>query len=88
MSDEPAELAMLRAEVKRLRADRDGAREAARLAEAEAGRARGAFAEQYVQLERARQDQARFQESVTGRLWTAWNHGMDRFRARIHRGRR
>ena len=50
-----------RAEIERLRADRDAAVAAARAAEREAGRLRGQIAEIQVQLVRARQDQERYQ---------------------------
>lgn len=57
----PSDLEALRAEVDRLRADRDAAVAAAREAEREAGRLRGRIAEMEVQLVRARQDQERYQ---------------------------
>lgn len=77
MSAHDDETAALRAEVERLRAligpsdvsyaalqdDVAGAREAARLAEAEAGALRGQIAELHVQLARARQDQERVQRA-------------------------
>jgi predicted nucleic acid-binding Zn-ribbon protein len=50
-----------------LRADLDAAREAARDAEAQAGRLRGTIAEMQVQLVRARQDQERFQRLLDAR---------------------
>lgn len=59
---EPADdLDALRAEVDRLRSDRDAAVEVARAAEREVGRLRGQIAEMQVQLVRARQDQERYQ---------------------------
>ena len=56
-----ADVEMLRAEIERLRADRDAAVTAARDAERESGRLRGQIAEMQVQLVRARQDQERYQ---------------------------
>lgn len=71
---EPAsDLEPRRAELDRLRADRDAAVAAARDAEHEVGRLRGQIAEMQVQLVRARQDQERYQvlldryRSVRGR---------------------
>jgi hypothetical protein len=51
----------------RLVADVAGARDAAREAEAEAGRLRGRIAEMQVQLVRARQDQERYQRVLDAR---------------------
>jgi hypothetical protein len=66
------ELARLRALVgpdersyARLRADRDGAVDAAREAEAAVGELRGTIAEMRVQLARARQDQDTYQRGLT-----------------------
>lgn len=58
---EPADdVEALRAEIERLRADRDAAVATAREAERAAGRLRGQIAEMQVQLVRARQDQERY----------------------------
>jgi hypothetical protein len=81
VTDPADELAALRAEVERLRElvgpdersyadlmiDADGACDAARAAEAEAGRLRGTIAEMQVQLVRARQDQEQYQRFLTAR---------------------
>ena len=81
MTDPADELVAVRAELARLRElvgpdersyadlviDVDGAREAARAAEADAGRLRGTIAEMQVQLVRARQDQEQYQRFLTAR---------------------
>jgi multidrug resistance efflux pump len=81
VTDPDGGLAAMRAEIERLHdllgpdecayselaADVEGARDAARRAEAEAGRLRGTIAEMQVQLVRARQDQERYQRLLTAR---------------------
>jgi multidrug resistance efflux pump len=60
-ADDEHDVDALRAEIERLRADLDGAVDAARASERDAGRLRGQIAEMQVQLVRARQDQERYQ---------------------------